>query len=420
MLFDDLIQPPLDDNEERRRRVAALMQMQQNTFGPQPLGLGGQGGGQLDRLGLGGQGGGELVPLAQAAPPPIASNGVSNPFVKPATGTGMLFSGNDPDMMQRIEPMAQRIEPSPVLSRITSPEFFQAPQLAQRREMAQAPVAPPAAQPPDIPSMTGSMMGPPAPSMLDNYTPPAWAGWDSVRHDPIMPFTDSFMSPDPVHTLGVNGFRVGGSNPTVDYSGVLQRAHIMSAAKDMMDTFSRNQMELDRAKIMSGGKAGDAENKKEQLFNKSLALTSNPAIDTPQAIAKIKEMQTNKELTPSEANQAILKRVTTRRTPDGKALAPLFHPDKDPLNPDMGQLMSALKSDEVKGMPPEDIKKFLQNSMGITDDMVKKRYVQLIQQGIPWWNKMGMSGNPEFFDQTRLNPDQLTEFQGINTIFGRK
>ncbi len=151
-----------------------------------------------------------------------------------------------------------------------------------------------------------------------------WAGWGSVNHGPILPVLDNYMSQEPVHTLGYQGSFAGSSQPTVDNSGPIQRMHLMNLAKDMMDQFSHNDTILQAAKI-NAGKA-DPELKKEQQVNKTLALTSNPNIDTPQAIAELKKMKEKGDLPESEANQAILRRVTSRRSADGKGLEPLYHP----------------------------------------------------------------------------------------------
>lgn len=75
-----------------------------------------------------------------------------------------------------------------------------------------------------------AMAGPRMDSSVNGLLPAA-EGWNGSQASPYAAL-DNFMSRDPVHTLGVNGFRTGSSNASVDYSGPMQR---QQAIRNNMD-----------------------------------------------------------------------------------------------------------------------------------------------------------------------------------------
>lgn len=118
--------------------------------------------------------------------------------------------------------------------------------------------------------------------MIDTGAPgqaTPWSGWNSVRHD-AMPFTDNYMSQDPVHVLGVNGFRTGSSSPFVDNSGPRQRAMIGQQGLEMQRLIglreqgaTNNALELLRMNMISSDKRANTRERMQQNFDIALQKT---------------------------------------------------------------------------------------------------------------------------------------------------
>lgn len=66
-------------------------------------------------------------------------------------------------------------------------------------------------------------------------------GWNGSQASPYAAL-DNFMSRDPVHILGVNGFRTGASRPSVDYSGPMQRQQAIRNNMDMEAMLGRQDI----------------------------------------------------------------------------------------------------------------------------------------------------------------------------------
>jgi len=179
---------------------------------------------------------------------------------------------------------------------------------------------------------------------------------------------------------------------------------------------AQNATELEKARIMTGGK-------EEANFNKGISLTSDARIETPQALAAIKDMRDRKHISPEDADAMTLARITKQRGPDGKTLIPLYD-SRDPSN-NMTGLMNALASDEVKAMKPDTVKRFLENSMGVTRNKVVGRLNDLMEKGKPWFvgpmtGSLVDAADPAWFSRGRLKPEQQTEYDMILNLFGHK
>jgi len=213
--------------------------------------------------------------------------------------------------------------------------------------------------------------------------------------------------------------------PTDNTAGMLQNMRANDSAITDGPALMRHQMamqlkgldvagELEKARILSG-------NKHEGQFNKTLSLTGDPRIPTAQAVEGINQMERSGEITPEAAQNMKLQRLTSRIGPDGKSFVPLY----DSKTGSMTELAGALSSGELANYPPEVVKKYLEENMGITRDKVVKRYADLLQEGKPWYAKglMGhLSGidDPNLFDKKTLPREKQTEFDAITRIFGRK
>lgn len=98
-----------------------------------------------------------------------------------------------------------------------------------------------------------AMAGPRMDSSVNGLLPAA-EGWNGSQASPYAAL-DNFMSRDPVHTLGVNGFRTGSSNASVDYSGPMQRQRTIRNNMDMeamlgRQDIARNANQLDAMRFM--------------------------------------------------------------------------------------------------------------------------------------------------------------------------
>lgn len=184
---------------------------------------------------------------------------------------------------------------------------------------------------------------------------------------------------------------------------------------------AREQManELDKARIMMGGKEG-------QNFNKALQMTGDPRIPTAQALSQIQRMVDTKEITPEQGQSMSLQRLASRIGPDGKTLVPVV----DAKAKDFSGLTGVLSSGDAKGYGDDVVRKFIESSMGLNEDRVAQRLADLQVRGnnkltslIPFMRLRQDSTDPRIlhganmFNKANLPPELQNEFDVLSRLY---
>lgn len=253
----------------------------------------------------------------------------------------------------------------------------------------------------------------------------------NVASNRMLPVIDSFMIDEPVHTLGYAG-TTGISAPSVDYSGMMRRQAAQRQAFNLMDLWSREDMSQSAAADKAAAMALAQGNKGQMARDKAIMLSANAKVPPAMADAEIRKLQDSGDITAEEATQMRLERQLSVPNEHGMLVGMPYDRKKGTLAP----FLSRIPAD----MDPEIVKNFLMERRGITRDDVVKRNQQLLEAGIStpekirsnaaWIANMTMDPfnlfggafngqiNPDAFDINKLTPEQRTEFNAINRIFG--
>lgn len=177
---------------------------------------------------------------------------------------------------------------------------------------------------------------------------------------------DSFMNRDPVHILGVNGFRTGMSSPMVDYSGPLARQNVINnnMAIDRMlgmndQNAISNALEIAKFSMASQDRQDAIRQRAIGEFDRTLAKTP----PGPDRDALISEAERNRTITPQAAAQERLNSLLGKASISGK-----MDPKTGQVT-DMEGFLRGLSTLDPNTVSRADVIKRMEG-MGITPDQV--------------------------------------------------